>query len=237
MASGFIVEHVFSISSILGRSFSILLRKPGVFFGLSALGMIPTFFVEMLDPEAAGLILTGTVIDVIVSFLLQAGLAYATYKTLRGEDVSLTETVSAAWPHLGPLTGVAVLTGLGILAGLACLIIPGLILASIWAVTMPACVMERLGVLDSISRSADLTKHYRLPIFVVLFLVMLITLLFVLVDLFFDDGSITVAGSLFSAFLMMPSTALEGVVAAVIYYDLRAVKEGLDLEHLAQVFD
>lgn len=238
MTTGFTVEHVFSIGSILSRTFSTLVGKPGVFFGLAAISMVPTFLVGLLDPSSVFLIFIGSCIDSIITLLIQGAMAYATYQVLSGEDeVTIGETVSAAMPHLLPLLGVAILTGIGISIGMMLLIIPGIILMCIWAVSMQACIVEDLGVLDSISRSADLTKYYRLQIFVLMFLVGIVTVLFGVVDALSSIEGPSAGWSLISAALQTLPAAFSGVMSAIIYYDLRAVKEGLDLDHLVKIFD
>ena len=238
MTTGFTVEHVFSIGSILSRTFSTLVGKPAVFFGLAAISMVPTFLVGLLDPSSVFLIFIGSCIDSIITLLIQGAMAYATYQVLSGEDeVTIGETVSAAMPHLLPLLGVAILTGIGISIGMMLLIIPGIILMCIWAVSMQACIVEDLGVLDSISRSADLTKYYRLQIFVLMFLVGIVTVLFGVVDIMSAAEGPSAGWSLISAALQTLPAAFSGVMSAIIYYDLRAVKEGLDLDHLVKIFD
>ena len=238
MTTGFTVEHVFSIGSILSRTFSTLSGKPGVFFGLAAISMVPTFFVGLMDPTWVVLGFVGSCIDIIITLLIQGAMAYATYQVLSGDDeVTIGETVSAAMPHLLPLLGVAILTGIGISIGTLLLIIPGIILRCIWAVSVQACIVEDLGVLDSISRSAELTKYYRLQIFVLMFLVGILIVIFATLDVVLSIDGPSAGLSLISAALQTLPTAFSGVMSAIIYYDLRAVKEGLDLDHLVKIFD
>ena len=54
---------------------------------------------------------------------------------------------------------------LGIFGGAILLLVPGLILAVMWSVVAPACVVERTGVFGAFSRSQELTRGYRWPIF------------------------------------------------------------------------
>jgi hypothetical protein len=117
------------------------------------------------------------------------------------------------------------------------LVIPGFMFLSAMFVVVPACVVDRLGPIDSMGRSAGLTKGHRWRIFGLILLIfvpgaILQRILFVLavtagpmalsIETFVWD-------SLFEAF--------GAVVGAVAYYNLRAVKEGIDIERIAAVFD
>ena len=70
---------------------------------------------------------------------------------------------------------VAILVGIGLLL----LIIPGVILALMWSVSMPSLVVEDKGVFDSISRSSELTKHNRMRILGVVIVVLVLYLVIV----------------------------------------------------------
>ena len=106
-------------------------------------------------------------------------------------------------------------------------------------VAIPAAVIEKPGVIGSLSRSADLTKGYRWQIFGIIVIVTVIALVagfaiafaIVVSD---ADPTILVLGNLIITALF---TAFWAVISAVGYHDLRVVKEGVGIEELAAVFD
>lgn len=61
-------------------------------------------------------------------------------------------------PVLSRLIWARLLITVAILAGLVALIVPGLILATIWAVVVPVIVIEKLPVMDSLRRSRELVR-------------------------------------------------------------------------------
>ncbi len=65
---------------------------------------------------------------------------------------------------LGTLVGNGILKGIAVGIGLILLIIPGIFLGTIWAVTAPAIVVERVGVLDAFSRSWELVQGNFWPV-------------------------------------------------------------------------
>jgi hypothetical protein len=102
---------------------------------------------------------------------------------------------------------------------------------------VPACVVEGLGPIESMSRSAALTKGYRwqmLGIGAIVFIAR--TVVSQMVQLGLAPVSpvlAAVAGVIASSVL-----ALYGFCAVIMtYHDLRVAKEGVDTEQIAAVFE
>jgi hypothetical protein len=195
-----------------------------------------------------------------VSMIANGSIGYAVFQSLVGQPVFIGKSVSYAASRIFQLImisaiisvlitlGIALPIVLGtilfvmisairlvlIILGMALLIVPGLlILLCMWAIVVPACVVEKLGVKASFSRSASLTKGYRLQIlgiFLISFVVVLI------MSLLLAPYQSLLAGSLTFLALMFPVSFLN-VIMAVMYYRLRAVKEGVAMESLSVVFD
>ncbi len=117
-------------------------------------------------------------------------------------------------------------------------------MSCILAVTIPACVVERKGPIESLKRSFELTKGHRLQIFVLYLIVGVITgivtaifvLLFGIFAAIFGTAGIVIAALLLAIILAVPQ-AFNSVMTTVIYSDLRQAKEGVALDSLANVFD
>src|SRR5207248_4850854 len=119
----------------------------------------------------------------------------------------------------------AFLTEVGFLLGFAAFVVPGVIAMIAWFVTAPACVVERLGPIASLGRSSVLTKGFRWKILGVL----LIFEIAVLVPMFLASFVVArIAGPAAVALLeycfQMLGAALAAILAAVLYYELRAIK-------------
>jgi uncharacterized membrane protein len=117
-------------------------------------------------------------------------------------------------------------------------LIPGLILFTMWFVATPVCVVEKLGPLGSMGRSSRLTKGHRWKIFGLFLLLIIISVVVsqsvavILVAI----GGVTLAllgaiawGGVWGAFY--------AISVVVTYHDLRAAKEGTDIDQIAAVFD
>jgi hypothetical protein len=92
------------------------------------------------------------------------------------EDKSLAGLWRSLSPVLAPLIWVSLLVGAGVAAGLVLLIIPGLVLLTLWILAPPVAVIEKPGVFSSLARSRELVRGNGLRVF--LFLLLLGMLIF-----------------------------------------------------------
>lgn len=140
-------------------------------------------------------------------------------------DEGLGSLFRAVGPVFFPLLAVAILAGFGIAIGLVLLIVPGLILLTIWAVVVPVCVLERPGVFASFGRSRDLVRGHGWSVFGALVLAWLISVGLAIVGGIIaaplDDVGRAVVSWLLTA-ITMPLFAL---VSAVLYFRLRGADE------------
>jgi hypothetical protein len=164
----------------------------------------------------------GLIVTMFAAFLLQAALTKAVQDEREGRsDLSIGDTVSAATPFIGPVAIASILAGIAITIGLFLLIVPGLILLTIWAVIIPVIVIERSGALESFGRSQRLVRGHGWHVFGTLVLVFIIQLVaglildlvFVALPGSFRDGlSTVIAGTLIAPYLAL--------VVTLIYYRL-----------------
>jgi hypothetical protein len=106
-----------------------------------------------------------------------------------------------------------------------------------WSIALPACVVEGFGALDSLGRSARLTKGHRWKIFGIILLVW--------IPLPAATAMLGAAMSFLGPAFQYLGQFVLGViwitgfssVLTVIYHDLRVAKEGVDSGQIASVFD
>ena len=243
----------FSVGTVLSRSFSTFFKQPIIFLGLAFLTLIPGVIIEVFMRVQS----TSNFADALLRTLMQGAIAYCVFRALKGESTSIGESLKRGSEHIGTLFLVGLLEGLAILsvAGLLIIlsitligklsfllpVVPVSILVCMWFVSYPACVVERLGAMNSLKRSAGLTKGHRWKIFGLLLLMLValiipLLLLSVLVPGAGDDKP-TLVSSVTALLIYAPLTAFYSVVMAVTYYSLREAKEGVSIDQLANVFD
>lgn len=227
-----------NIGSVLARSFSALCANPAVFLGLAILAAIPSCFLLMLLPPRDEIIILVRVLGFICSLVVQGATAYALVRMLLGGTAGLGESIVRGMTRIGPLAGAALLMGIGTALGLGLFLLPGLFLLCLWSVTIPVCAVEKLGPLKSMKRSAELTKNYRMTIFALI----LINVLIVMAVTVAAGGLVVtfvsspfIAGMLLTLILAAPQ-AFSNIMVSVIYCDLRSIKDGAPVESLDRAF-
>lgn len=83
-------------------------------------------------------------------------------------------------PVLSRLIWASLLVAIGVAAGLVLLIVPGLILLTIWSVVVPVIVAEKVPVTESLSRSRELVRGNGLRVFGFLILLGVVSAIFLL---------------------------------------------------------
>ena len=142
-----------------------------------------------------------------------------------------------------PLLAVLVISGAGIVLGFLLCIAPAIWLQGIWAVAVPALLVEDRGALDSLRRSSQLVKGRFWPVVGAILLGSLLASLLqgVLVApvlvLQLAGTSFLVTSILLTGAVQLVGVALTtpyvAALTAVVYVDLRVRKEAFDLELLA----
>jgi len=164
------------VGGTLSRIFSIYGEQAGtllpVAFGLFLIvaivnGLVATSFL---------LGLVGLAVAVVAGTLYQGMVVGLVSDVQDGRrDFSAGELIEATWPVVLPLIGAGILAGIGIALGFLLLIVPGLILITIWSVIAPVIVVERSGAIDAFGRSRRLVKGNGWQVFGVIIVVYVIT--------------------------------------------------------------
>jgi hypothetical protein len=190
-----------------------------------------------ISPGAILAIVGSVIVWIILNVVTEATVLYGSFQAMRNRPVEIGESFKKGLARLVPIIGLSICLGLAVGLGAILLLVPGLILLSMFFVSLPACVVEGLGPFQSMGRSSALTKGHRWKIFGIWILLMIVAGVV---------GSIittilSVAGLVVAVIGQMVWDALMGayqsIVVAVAYHDLRVAKEGVDIDHIAAVFD
>lgn len=166
--------------------------------------------------------LAASIIGLLAAYLVQAALIKAVQDVRDGRvDLSVGETLSAATPYILPVAGASILAGIAITFGLILIIVPGLYLITIWAVIVPAIVIERSGALSSFGRSQQLVRGRGWPVFgtlALLFLIQIVvSIILGLILTALPQALSTGLSSVIAGTLIAPFTA---TVVTLVYYRL-----------------
>jgi len=101
----------------------------------------------------------------VLQSVLQAALCHGVMSSLLGRRASFADCLRTGVRFVLPAALIGLVTGIACFFGLLCLVVPGVILALGWAVSVPVAVVEERGVFESIGRSWSLTDGYKGQIF------------------------------------------------------------------------
>src|SRR5215467_12353402 len=249
VAAAHFAEGDFRVGSVISRSASILSRHFLTFFIVTVIAHSPMILLaRTLTPQptdvdqavrlgvAWGLL--GLVQLIVLGTLGEAVIVHAAFQDMQRRPVRLAESLNVALRRLLPILGFAFVAYLLISLRFSLLIIPGLILYTMWFVAFPAYVVERLGPWSSLRRSRELTKGHRWKLFGLALLLIIggfgspfLQFALTAVD---ADAIVALIGRLIWNGLWV---SFASTVVAVAYHDLRVAKEGVDIDQIAGAFD
>jgi len=250
-----------SAGSAVARTFRLWGTNFFALFALGALVKSPAFAVRGLiavlaDPEIReGLSIVANLVTLIFSVILEGAVAYFVIGQIVGSRATIAVAVRTALACGGTMVGAAFLAGLAVLPGCACLVVPGLILATWLWVAVPVVVIESPGAAAALTRSRQLTSDNRWPVFACMAYLTIVRLagFAVVVAAVRAAGGPgvfkAVTGSVVSSMhltagaeaiielLTVPLATLGATGTAVVYHDLRSGKEGISDRELRVLFE
>lgn len=221
------MEQKLSVGDTLGEVVGIYRDQAGVLLPVAFWLFLVVAIVNGLTEGNLSLFWLAIVVSLAVGTLYQGMVVELVRDVQDGRrDSSVGDLMRSVLPVLGALIGAGILAGLGIGAGFVLLIVPGLILLTMWAVIAPAIVVERRGVFDAFGRSRQLVKGQGWPVFgtvVVAYLIAIVAeIVFVAIANGIADGPLL--RIVFSALASTLAAPIGALVAAVLYFRLVAIK-------------
>lgn len=189
----------------------------------------------------------------------QGGIMYAVAEHLSGRSPSFGTALRAGISRMVPVVLSSLIVTVVLVIGLFMCVLPGLVAFVFLCMTVPVCVVERLGPIDSITRGVALSEGNRLPI-VLAFLAMTVGLVVVsccvmtpaiglaavqgasaagsgdLRELYNPLSIQQIVSALFQIPVMLVATMANSTMIAVIYAKLRGLRDGVDAQAIASVF-
>ncbi len=173
----------FRIGEVLSKTFTRIFenwQQLLIFAGLvglaqaAASALMMSRFAPLLNPNdptaALGLFKTpfywiALIGGLLISSFSHAGLIHSMDQKEAGNESSLGEVFAHGLRLALPVLGLTLLWYLGVMVGSMLLVIPGLIVMTMWSVSLPSIITEGTGVLGAFGRSRALTNGIRWPVF------------------------------------------------------------------------
>jgi len=187
----------------------------------------------------------GLLLFVLAQALCNAALVKSVSESYLGNEVTVGQAYKAVLPRLLSIIAAGILVAIVIIVGLVCLIVPGIIFALWFALTMQAIVVEKRSATSAMGRSKALVAGNLGKVFGLWFLVAVINWIVGRVFQFIGaaaagtsaTGDVNTSLVIQQLFVMVGQALIMPISAGafiLLYYDLRIRKEGFDLEMLAR---
>ena len=240
----------FHIGDVLRTAFSVYSQNLLAFSLVAAIGLLPLFFLDLhyglLDwnpaehpddpqPPFWGMLVSG-IANLAQLAWVSAALTSSVVRILRTGRVHVLDALPQIVGVFPRVLIVAALSGLGIAAGTLLFIVPGIVLLLMWWVARPVAVVEGRFA-SALSRSNDLTRGYKGQLLALLVVVVAISAVpNVLLQVTLYAGAPAIAPFV-QALVSVVIASYVATVDAVVYHDLRVLKEGPDSNAIAKVFE
>jgi hypothetical protein len=201
------------IWEIYRDQFSVLVVTALILYALQ-------FVIFLVLSSAAGIALA--VVFWALSILYQGMVVKLVQDVQDGRrDHTVGELLQSVEPVFWPLVAVSILFGIGIGIGFVLLIVPGLILLTIWSVVAPVTVLERPGVFAAFGRSRELVRGNGWNVFGVIVLVFLTVAVISIAAGLIASGLGSVGRSLVQWAVNAALAPIPALGASVLYFTLR----------------
>lgn len=210
------------VGAVIRRTFDIYVDQAAVLMPAAAVVVGVAVILDFLLVAAApGLAFIATIISLVATTLFTGMVVELVADVREGRrDANIGRLLRTVTPVLGNLILVAIAAGVGILIGLVLLVIPGLYLATMWAVAAPVVVLERPGGLRALGRSRELVKGNGWNVFAVILLLVLLVGLFAGLIGFAAESAGTGVGLVVRVIVGVLTAPISALAAAVLYFEL-----------------
>jgi hypothetical protein len=222
------VNSKVDVGAVIRRTFEIYVDQASVLMPAAAVVFVVSgIFGILLIVASPALAILAFVVSLIASTLFTGMIVELVADIQDGKrDASPGQLLRSASPVLGQLILVGILAGIGIVIGFILVIIPGLILITIWSVAAPVVVLERPGAVRALGRSRELVRGNGWNVFgVILLLVVLVGALSGAIDAVASSAGAGV-GLVVRVVVGILTAPISSLAAAVLYFDLRGSTAG-----------
>lgn len=218
------------VGGVIRRVLDIYVDQASVLMPAAAVVFVFTGIISaLLVAASAGLALVAVLISLIAITLFTGMVVELVADVQDGRrDASAGQLLQAVTPVLGPLILVGIVAGIGIVVGFILIIVPGLILITIWSVAAPVVVLERPGVFAALARSRELVRGNGWQVFgVILVLYILVGAVSIIVEGIADSAGSGV-GIVVRVIVGVLTAPLSALAASVLYFELRGARAAGD---------
>ncbi len=230
------ITHAFSGMALVLKSYfaQFILIGLALFLPLIAIaGTVDGGYEVLSNVDVDGYWIYGFLVPVILMFVMSAPLSYASLAVLEGRRLSFGQLLFGSARFVIPVLIASLITTVLALTGIMLLFVPGLVIMTLLAVTIPAVIAEDIGPIHALKRSYQLVTGNAWRVFALIMCYFLPSLLFdsLLPEMDALYYALTIVG--FDIIVM----TFEAPLTAATYLLLVNARGGLANKDLATIFE
>jgi hypothetical protein len=217
------MKRSIDIGEVISRTFNIYVDQAAVLLPAAAIVFIGVGVISALLVVIAPVLVILAFVVILVGTTLFTGMVVELVADVQDgrRDATVGQLLQAATPVIGQLILVGIIAGIGILIGFILIIIPGLILITIWSVAAPVVVLERPGALKALGRSRELVRGNGWQVFgVIVVLVIGVGIVAAIIEAIGGSAG-TGVGIVVRVIVQIFTAPLSALAASVLYFELR----------------
>jgi hypothetical protein len=216
------------IGSVISRTLNIYVDQASVLLPAAAVVFVLVGVVTAVLVAISPVLLIVAFVVTLVGTTLFTGMVVELVADVQDgrRDATVGQLLQAAMPFIGQLILVGILAGIGIAIGFVLIIVPGLILLTIWSVAAPVVVLEHPGVTAALGRSRELVRGNGWQVFgVIVVLFIGVGIVSAIIEAIGDSGG-TGVGIVVRIVVQILTAPITALAASVLYFELRGPVAG-----------
>jgi len=216
------MQSQIEVGAVVRRVWRIYVDQASVLMPAAAVVFVFTgILTNVLVRSGSGLALVSELIGLVATWIFTGMVVELVADVQDGRrDARPGQLISAVMPVLGKLILVAIVAGILIVIGFLLVIVPGLILLTIWAVAVPVVVLERPAGLGALGRSRELVRGNGWRVFGVIAVLYFLVILVSAVLEGIANSAGTGAGIVIAVVIGVLTAPLPALAQAVLYFEL-----------------
>jgi hypothetical protein len=217
------MERSLNVGAVIDRIFKIYVDQASVLLPAAAVVFVLTAILsEVLIAASPALVLVALVISLVATTLFTGMVVELVADVQDGRrDATVGQLLRAVKPAIGSLILVGIVAGIAIGIGLVLIIVPGLILITIWAVFAPVIVLEHPPGLGALGRSRELVRGNGWQVFAVIFVLVIgVEIVALVIEGIAASAGLGV-GIVVRVVVQILAAPLAALAASVLYFELR----------------
>lgn len=211
------------IGSVISRTFNIYAEQASVLLPAAAVVFVLIGVVTAVLVAISPVLAIVAFVVILVGTTLFTGMVVELVADIQDgrRDATVGQLLQAATPVIGQLILVGILAGIGIAIGFVLIIVPGLILLTIWSVAAPVVVLEHPGAVKALGRSRELVRGNGWQVFgVIVVLFIGVAIVAGVIEAIGDSGG-TGVGIVVRIIVQILTAPITALAASVLYFELR----------------